>query len=192
MSGGCSIAGSFAAAGIGSAARSRFLSTRCESASRVCSSRSPNAEGKDENTSKTPASSPPRSRGRMITERTPSIRQASVSARGSFCASSQRCIVLVFTHAPDSPASASSLAPSCGAILPALAWQTHSPPRSSAIAAPPAPVARHACSTIWFNTICSARSAESSGDTRPPPCTATFAASSARSDPPSEDRLAGE
>jgi len=173
-----------AAADTGSDACRRFLSTRCESACSVRSSRSPNADGNVENASKTPASSLFCSRGRMITERTPRSRQASASARGSFSASSQRCTVRVFMHAPESPDAASSLAPNCGALLPALARQTHSPPRSSTIAAPLAPVARQACSTISFSTICSARSAEISGDTRPPPCSASFAASSPRSHSP--------
>ncbi len=165
-------------------ARSRLLSTRRESASSVRSSRSPKPDGNVENASNTPASSPFRSTGRIIAERIPRIRQASTSARGSFSVSSQRCTVRVATHAPDSPEAVSSLAPNCGALLPVLARQTHSPPRSSTIAAPLAPVARQACSTISFSTICNASSAEISGETRPPPCSANFAASSPKSHSP--------
>ncbi len=151
------------------------------SASSVSSSRSPKAPIRDEKTSRMPARSPCRIKGRTTTERTPKLREASTSARGSACASSQRCAWRVLMHSAVSPRSRLKRAPNSGAFPPVLARHTISPSRSRMTAAPVAPVARHACSTISLRTTSSARPADSSGDIRPPPCASNVAARSARS-----------
>ena len=165
----------------GCAARTRFFRTRPASASSVRSSRSPNAAAREENASKIPNTLSSCNNGNTTTDLTPSRRDASPSARGSTCASSQRCTWRVRMHSPDRPDPPSSRAPNSGAVGPLLARQTISPSRCRTIAAPDAPVARHACSTISCNTISSARSAESSRESPGPLEAANLAVSSARS-----------
>src|SRR6266567_1438418 len=85
-------------------------------------------------------------------------------------------------HSTVRPDSLSSRAPNSGALVPKVARHCISPFRSKRTAAPVAPVARHACSTISLSTTCNASSADISADTLPPPCAANLAASSATLD----------
>ncbi len=104
-----------------------------------------------------------------------------MSTRGSNTTSSERWVRRVWTHSPESPEAASVLEPNIGAVAPLLARHTISPPRSSAMAAPVAPVVRQACSTTSFSTISRARSEESSGGRPPPLCAEKHAANCAKS-----------
>ncbi len=166
--------------GRGWSARSRLLKIRTASASRVRSSRSPKACGSDENSSNNPISSVPRRSGITITERTPSRCQTSWPTRESAKTSSHRCVWRIRMHSREIPDAASIREPNAGAVAPLLARQTISPSRSSAIAAPVAPVVRQACSTTSLSTISRAKSVESSGD-RPLPLCEKHAASFAKS-----------
>ena len=167
--------------GSGSAERFKSFKIRAASAPRVSSSRVRKASGSDENNSNSPTNSPSRRSGMTMIERTPSCCEASKSTRRSAQASSQHCVRRVRMHSPDSPDAASSREPSSGAVEPLLARHTISPSRSSAMAAPVAPVVRQACSTTSLSTISRARSVESSGDRPPPLCVAKRAASWAKS-----------
>ena len=148
--------------------------------SRVRSSRTPKAYGRAENNSITPTKSGPRSSGMTTTERTPRRADPSISTRESNSTSSHHWVRRVLKQAPERPNSVSSRDPNSGAVGPLLARQTISPSRSKTTAAPVAPVARHACSTISLSTISSARSADNSGGNPPPLCAEKRAARSAR------------
>jgi hypothetical protein len=158
-----------------------FFRMRLPNTSRVRKSRSPNARGRGEKISKMPRSPSSHKRGSTATDRTPNSRETSASALGSVRASSQHCVCRVRAHVPERPEFMSSRVPSSGAVPPLVARQTMSTPRASAIAAPVAPVARQACSTISLSTISRASSPESSFG-MPPPCAANCAANSAKSD----------
>ena len=167
--------------GSGSAESFKSFKIRAASAPRVSSSRALKASGSDENNSNSPTNSPSRRSGMTMIERTPSRCETSRSTRRSAKTSSQRCVRRVRMHSPDSPDAESSREPSSGAVEPLLARHIISPSRSSAMAAPVAPVVRQACSTTSLSTISRARSVESSGDSPPPLCAAKRVASCAKS-----------
>ena len=164
-----------------SAARSTLFTMLRESACKVCISRSLKALGRGEKISNTPSNLSSRTTGNTRMERTPRSRHISASTRESVSVSSQRCHFLLCTQAPESPECTSNSTPRSGALAPVVARQTISSPRTKAMAAAVAPVAKRACSTISFSTRSSAKSA----DKAPPPCADSAVASSFNDNPSS-------